>query len=996
MAGASVTVTDAARSNRRVLTTDAAGLAVFSALPPADYALAVEKEGFLVSRFERIPITVNTQGSVRVILVSSTRQESITVEDKVGSVIAESPAVRTVVDRGLVANEPLNGRTLQNLIAMAPGVVVTVASLPTPGQFSVNGQRQSSNNFQIDGVSANFGTSASVTPYEPAGGTVPALTAMGTTTSLASLEAMQEFAIQTSTYAPEYGRQPGGQVSMVTRSGTNELHGSLFEYFRNDQMDANNWFANANGLPRNALRQNDFGGSLGGRIWKDRTFFFGAFESMLVRQPFVTPPLTVPSLQARQQATGAIRELLNAFPLPIAAPPAGDPTSTPYIATVSNPASVYATSARVDHRLTERLQLFGRFSVTPSQNSERAKYCATSCVSVTDVDVQTYTGGLTWTISPRLLNDVRVNYSRSRTQLYYTMDTFGGAVTPSQATLYPTFAGPDLGYIYIEVDPGGDNTLSDGLFVNNLQRQWNVVETLSFNAGRHSLKFGFDYRRLSPVSDSGSYRRQFRYADLGQLARDLAPTGALFAPDVVMQPIFNNGSFYGQDTWRASARLTLTFGLRYEIVPSPGEANGRMPATVANLSSPARVQLALAGTPFYTTDWSNWAPRTGLAFQLNQSGTWMMRGGMGLFYDLGYGFTGNAFSTSLWPFTRTQTLSNVTYLDPRMNAQPPAVSLLPPYPRVFGYQEDFRTPRIAQYNLTLVGQLSRSDQLTVGYVGASGRRLARVEQLRGYNPSFTRIDGVRSNASSSYSALQVQYERRLSRGLQSLVSYTYGKSLDNASEESINNFQAPSQRLDPDNDRGPSSYDVGQAFNLALSYEIAGGAGWRKWLGGVGMDGIARARSATPVNVLTGRDPFGFGITTVSRPDWVPGEPLYLEDSNVAGGRIFNAAAFNATAPIQQGRQGTLGRNALRGFSVAQLDVAVRKQFRMGERGQLQARAEAFNLTNTPNFANPSGVTTSRSFGRSTQMLNTGLGGLSPLYQSGGPRSLQLSLRLSF
>ena len=167
-----------------------------------------------------------------------------------------------------------------------------------------------------------------------------------------------------------------------------------------------------------------------------------------------------------------------------------------------------------------------------------------------------------------------------------------------------------------------------------------------------------------------------------------------------------------------------------------------------------------------------------------------------------------------------------------------------------------------------------------------------------------------------------------------------------------------------------------------------------KW--GIALDGIVRGRSSTPVNVLTGRDPFGFGVTTVSRPDLVPGRPLYLPDPNVAGGQRFNPAAFDSATPVAQGRQGTLGRDVMRGFSAAQLDLAVRKRFSFGERVALTIRGELFNLTNTPNFANPTGILTSPNFGRSTQMLGSGLGGLSALYQQGGPRSAQLAARLIF
>lgn len=274
-----------------------------------------------------------------------------------------------------------------------------------------------------------------------------------------------------------------------------------------------------------------------------------------------------------------------------------------------------------------------------------------------------------------------------------------------------------------------------------------------------------------------------------------------------------------------------------------------------------------------------------------------------------------------------------------------------------------------------------------------------MTSLRNPNPNFTRIDAVGNDATSDYNSLQTQYQRRLTPGLQALVSYTFAKSLDVVSEESFQNFQAPQARLNPNQDRGPSSFDVRHAFNAAVSYSIpspfASGFG-HAIFSGFGVDAIVRGRSATPVNVLTGRDPFGLGFTTVARPDLVSGAPLYINDSALPGGRRFNPAAFDGATPLAAGRQGTLGRNVLRGFPAKQLDMSLRRQFKLTERTNIQFRADAFNLFNHPNFANPTGILTSATFGRSTQMLGTALGGLSPLYQIGGPRSIQLALKFQF
>jgi hypothetical protein len=463
-----------------------------------------------------------------------------------------------------------------------------------------------------------------------------------------------------------------------------------------------------------------------------------------------------------------------------------------------------------------------------------------------------------------------------------------------------------------------------------------------------------------------------------------------------LNPVYQNFSAYAQDTWRTTSRLTLTYGLRYEVNPAPSEKDGREPVTVLTLNNPTA--LAPRGTRFYETTFNNFSPRVGASYQLSQKHGTVVRGGFGMFYDLGYNFTGTAFSATLYPNARTLGLTNQTFTSATATVQPPAVSPNPPYPRIFAYQRDFKLPYTLQYNVAIEQSIGASNVVKATYVGANGRRMGRVTTL--VNPGFfTRIDAVTNDATSDYHSLQLQYQRRLSKGLQSLVSYTFAKSLDIVSEESFQNRQSPTGRFDPKQDRGPSSFDLRHAFNAAISYAIpspfADGTG-KAIFSGFGLDTIVRARSATPVNVLSGRDPFGLGFTTVSRPDLVAGQPLYLNDPSFAGGRRFNPAAFDGTTPIAQGRQGTLGRNVLRGFSASQVDVALRRDFKLVESLNLQFRLDAFNLFNHANFANPTGILTSAIFGRATQMLSSGLGGLSPLYQIGGPRSLQLALKLQF
>lgn len=282
--GARITLTDPAKGLQRNTVTNESGVFTFTQLPPSTYELNVEKSGFRTTRFDALTTNADDQRSIRVQLEVAGQQESVTVNAE-APLVREAPAVATAVDQSFIENQPLNGRSFPGLLMLSPGVVLATPSLPAQGQFSVNGQRTGSNYFTVDGVSANFGMPFATTPYEGSGGGTPSFSAQGSTASLASVDAVQEFTIQTSTYAPEYGRQPGGQVAIVTRSGANDLHGTLFEYFRNDKLDANSWFGNYNGLEQPTLRQNDFGFTVGGRValpkvydGRNKTFFFASYE----------------------------------------------------------------------------------------------------------------------------------------------------------------------------------------------------------------------------------------------------------------------------------------------------------------------------------------------------------------------------------------------------------------------------------------------------------------------------------------------------------------------------------------------------------------------------------------------------------------------------------------------------------------------------------------------------------------------------------------------
>src|SRR5579862_8510511 len=410
-----------------VTKTNGEGIYVLPSLPPGPYRLQVSKVGFKTLMKPDIVLNVQDALAINFTLPVGALSETVTVEGGASLVNTESAAVSTVVDRQFAENLPMNGRSFQTLIQLTPGVVVTPSSSVESGQFSVNGQRTASNYWMVDGVSANIGTGANGIPGNGFGGAVGSFSALGGTNSLVSVDAMEEFRLQTSTYAPEFGRTPGAQISIVTRSGANQFHGTVFDYLRNDALDANNWFNTSisPAIPKAMERQNDFGGTVSGPVVKDRTFFFFSYEGLRLQLP-QTLDTTVPDVEARQNAIPAMQPFLNAFPLPNG-PNLGNGMA-PFNASFSDSSTLNAYSLRLDHKLNSRLNVFGRFDYSPSELISRGNGGALSLVSPSQITTQTTTIGVSLNAVPTVVDDLRFNYSRANASIYYYLDNFGGAV----------------------------------------------------------------------------------------------------------------------------------------------------------------------------------------------------------------------------------------------------------------------------------------------------------------------------------------------------------------------------------------------------------------------------------------------------------------------------------------------------------------------------------------------------------------------------------------
>jgi TonB dependent receptor/Carboxypeptidase regulatory-like domain len=989
------------------------GIYVVAGLRPATYRLTIQKEGFRTVVQPSLQLFVQDAINENFTLALGLRSETITIEGEGAVLQTDSAAVSTVVTQTFVDNMPLNGRSFQSLIALAPGVVFTSQN-DGPGQFSVNGQRSDANYFMVDGVGANFGVLNGYYLGQSIGGAIPGFTSGGGTNGLVSVDAMQEFRIQTSSYAPEFGHTPGGQISIVTKSGTNQFHGTLYDYLRNEAFDARNYFDDPS-LPKPPLRQNDFGGTLGGPIIKDKTFFFFSYEGLRLLMPQTAQGVFF-TASARAAVAPVFQPIVNALPLPTG--PLIDPTcdniANPCLASLtsaySNPSTLNATSIRVDHNLAGKIHLFARYNHAPSSDGFRDW----EDVTYDYVNTDTLTVGATMTLTPTKVNDFRANWSRHTGTTTNVLTDFHGAVVPPTSALFQTESpySPDHGAAIFTLSSGDYGMeVRQGTEFANVQRQLNFVDTFNWSAGAHQLAFGIDYRRLSPHSqESLNYltgTESFRQLVLGLV------DGSFLLDQDAFSVNLNNYSLFAQDTWKATNKLTLTYGLRWEINTPPKSATSAQPLYVLQGifdSNP----LAIVPGDLYHTRFGNVAPRIGAAWQITPKTS--LRGGFGLFYDLGYGDSGGV--SGEFPYQRDAfpiaPASGVPFNLTSSYFQPvPFSTAITPNSLIFeAVDPNLQLPLTMQWNVAIERQLGTNQKLTATYVGADARRLMQEDNI--YPPLLLGfgnggyVHAVQSAGYSHYEALQVQFQRGMSHGLQALVSYSLAKSSDQGSSDQGDlSAGSVSQLVLPP--LTPSDFDIRNSIAGAVSYE----APYPPWgrvadaiLKGWAVDGLLRLSSAPPIDITVNEYSSVTG-SYQTRPDVVPGQPIWIPDSTQPAGRALNPAAFVAPPPNQPGN---LPRNGLRSpYSVDQTDLAVRRRFNLTERLNLNVRAEYFNIFNHPMFGAPGFSPIENhlaypGFGQIGTYVTTNLAlggggggtGQSPQYALGGPRSAQFTIKLQF
>lgn len=1030
--GATVTIVNTETGVKRTVVTNENGSFTIPLLQPSNYQLTVEQVNFAPFEVANLVLKTNDNRVLNIRLKAGNINEKVTVEASTVEVDMNG-AVATVVDQNFVDRIPLNGRTIQNLIALTPGAVTFQPNNQTNvGQISVNGLRTTQNYMTIDGVSANLFVGTSLAGVGQANGNVPGFSQLGTTSNLVSVDALQEFRVQTSNYSAEYGRTPGAQIQLTTRSGSNKYRGSLFEYFRNEKLDANDWFANANRLGRAPLRHNNFGGTFsgplplphfgeGGPIFnsgKDKTFFFFAYEGSRIRLPQVANT-TVVSNFVRNNAFPALRPLFSAFPQPTG-PDNANQLTAPFVASFSNPQSQDSTSIRIDHNITKQITLFGRYSQSPQKSD--ALLPSSSLATSREGDTRTLTIGLNAAFSPKFTNEFRFNWSRNIAVNETQFRSFQGTTLPDKSlwVLGPLNEKSSVTFAF-----------SGGLLQQNPvgrgeRKQINIANTSTWILGNHLIKFGADYRTSPARQDLPDYSFNAQFNNLTAVT-----TGRATVSYTINNPLFTEyswqsfGSFV-QDTWRVNKRLTLDFGLRWDVNPPP-DLNPARRLVIVDFVNPIR--LAPEGTKLFPTIWNGFAPRFGAAYQLFTRAGWetVVRGGVGLFYDIASGSAGSV-SGAFFPSTATRTSVNVQFPFAESVLVPPTIVTTPPYPSgnfLVKYDDDFVLPRVYQWNISIEQGLGKGQTISISYVGNAGRRLIRSAALgplsRGVYPvaspdfnsgqSFNLNSNAKGRADfSDYNAMQVQFNRS-GKNISTIVNYTWSHSIDTSSSQtninSTNFF-----RVDPKLDKADSAFDRRHAMSAAVTWNIPGiskktnsilnaiTSGWS-------LDGIFQFQTGYPLDIIY-QDLSATNNLSLSilRPDLVPGVPLWIPSTGPTG-RQINPAAFSIPATT---RQGNLPRSFLRVQSFWQPDIALGRTFSFGERVKLRLKGEVFNFVNHPMFAAPQNnlglrlapgsFTPLATFGQFTTMLNrtTSQEGiaLSSIYAPGGPRSIQLSFRLSF
>ena len=975
VAGATVSAVNEATNETREATSGAAGAFALAELAPGTWRVEIAAPGHK-THVERIVLAVNQEHRADAQLQVGALTDRVEVTAPVVEVRRDSPALGTVVENRQILDMPLDGRNFLELTLLAPGTVPaaegSAGSVRGDFSFSVNGGREDFNTFLLDGAD-NVDPKLNTTGVRP------------------PVDAIREFEVLTSTPEAAHGRQAASQISVVMKSGTNQLQGTAFTFVRNGALDATNYFA-PEAEPDPEYQRTQSGFSIGGPVVRDRAFFFADYEATRAAEG-VTRISTVPTDAARHALPAFLTHpvglaIAALYPSPNRSTRAGN-----YVASPTQRDHTDHFDVRSDSTLGSDVNLMARYSFADRRLFEPFSGPGFSTLPGYGNDVarrgQNFVASATHILSPNLLNETRIGFSRVSASVF---PEEGSAVNRAVGLPEPWGNARDAGLSLITVT--GYSAL--GHEYNNPQSSaTNTVhfaDTMTWTRGNHLVKAGFDGRliRQSAFRDvqargSLSFTGLLAGDSLTELLMGLPTFTTLARVDNPQRLRTESYAWFVQDSYRIRPNVTLSAGLRYDLTSPPVDVDDR--ATLYNPQTGSLVPVGTEGLSRagYATDRNNLAPRIGAAWTVDRAATTVVRGAYGIHYNHsalapseGLYFSAPYFSYAAY---FPSPLSIVTLSDPF-----PANFPIPTPNPAFGFQPDLRTPFLHEFNVTLQRQLGATRVAEIAYVGSRGRNLIAARDVNQPRPSseplnlrpdprFADITLIESRARSQFDSVQARFQQRYAFGCTMLVAYTLGKSMDDASgffaSAGDPNFPQDSTNLDVE--WGRSSFDVRHRFSVSFSYELPYD---------FTISGIVQMQSGRPFTVAllpevdnsnTGRSSLGFGGND---------RPNVAGDASI-GHRTpdewFNTAAFSMP---RFGTFGNAGRNMLEGPGYQNVNLALLKRMPLPGRTSVQLRAEAFNLLNRVNFDLPDKFYGSPTFGQ--------------ILSAGAPRHIQFGARLTF
>ncbi|MBV8905443.1 MAG: TonB-dependent receptor, partial [Acidobacteriia bacterium] len=980
---------------------------VISALQPGTYEVTGETAGFTMGVRKDLLLEVAQTARVDFILQVGNTSETVNVTASAAVLETETASTGQVVDNRKVVELPLNGRQFYGLALLGPDTYQPAenSTVGYRGGFNVAGADETENNFSLNGIDNND-------------------SGINGPTFLPSIDSIQEFKILTGIFPAEYGHSAGSQVIVVTKSGTNEIHGSLFEFVRNQFFDARNYFLGAGHQP--AYKRNQFGGTAGAPIKKDKTFFFYSYEGLRLRQG-ITSLATVPTtamlngnfsslltlakpIQLKNPVTGAIfsgdiipastistlgRGIAAFFPAPTTATPSGVLPSANYVFNETRVETMNEQSLRIDHSFSSTDSFYANYNRynDPSFEPQNA-LCGSSTLPGfgCHAGLTTQLGAIdeTHIISPAMVNEFRAGVNRlvqPRVQQDNTAD-------------FPGLPGAFLGYLannngVPRTSITGYSTLGGA---TNLPSErddttYQITDAITWTRGKHSIKFGGEWRKFlssnlqtsngrGSLTFSGSAPGPTSGYPLADLLLGLPTTSSRNPYSPWFYERLGSMAAFVQDDFKVTPTLTLNIGLRYEYEGVISEKYGRMSSfdpTVPGGGLRVENENGLGNT-LYQPNYKNFAPRFGFAWQPHRNSSTVIRSGYGIFYNQTTTLNGFYTLATNAPFRNPQTFTSTVANPIQLDVNPFPASLSANSSTASGVNPHFPTAYVQQWNFDVEHQFGQTLLLDIGYRGAKGTDLPLSfdpnQPLPGTGnagrpyQNFGNITYYIDSGNSEFHSLVFKLDKKISHGLSFLASYTFGKSIDEgsgaASGSDASGVPQNSRNL-LSGERGLSDFNVAHRLVFtpvwALPFGESGKGVAAQIIRGWQISGIFQLQSGRP---FTANESGNISLTSqnADRPNVIFG--CNPNNGPKTVNEWMNISCF--TLP-PTGTFGDVGRNTLIGPGMVTLDTAVARMFAIRERMRLQFRGEAFNTVNHPNFEQASGTQNSPSFGRITATL---------------------------